>query len=608
MPRVIASIKGRGDYRPTSANRIRGRGDYFGDILGGLGSKIGNTIQGTFRDITGFGDYRTHGPKSNSLSKLVARAADTSSHNLGSSEPSQNPFVMGAMSVKFGGKAPRIQHREFITNIAVPDSGDAFSTTAFSIQPGLSGPNSLFPWGSSVFGNFENYRMHGLVLEYATTSSNFSSSSALGSVSMSTVYDAEAPILTTLAAVNNNEFTTTAPPCSSFYHPVECAPSQGATDVKFIRKSNTVVSGTDSRFDDVGVFQISLDGISAPPGTVIGQLWASYDIEVLKAVLPDLHLGTTGQWTFSDLTDWNAMFFNPVANPSNSLPAILSPSNDILRVTLPKGYNGNFLLTVSWTIAAASPLPEGSSRSVYVSSLGSDVSQVALFPDASGGFTATQKSLNDQYQGTLSIAISTIAENVSQNFVEFVLASYGGHSFQGVSTTLLIVPLDNDVVGSGAQVARLLRRNPGLAQLASMLSLNLPSATTAMPSGPNGCQYRQGTDHHTAQAAVAASSVVKTNNTPVVGPALSHPLVQRMKTLLTQGDYVDDKWVDVGASNALDPTSRMNRQPLSCDDPPTALRNSLALNQLHANSIAAAEESLAAAIRSATSPSATLYR
>jgi len=75
---VIKEIVGHGDYRPTTFKRIRGRGDYLGDLFGGLGQKAGNFLQGKFRDITGFGDYRSHGAKKNSLQQMVSRAADTS--------------------------------------------------------------------------------------------------------------------------------------------------------------------------------------------------------------------------------------------------------------------------------------------------------------------------------------------------------------------------------------------------------------------------------------------------------------------------------------------------------------------------------------------------
>lgn len=463
---IITTIKGRGDYRPTSFTRIRGRGDYFGDLLGGVGMKLGNAAQGIFRDITGFGTYRTHGPKLNSISQMTSRAAETSAQNLGLNGPSENPFVMGAMSVKFAGKAPRIQHREFISDVVVPASGSSFHTTAYSIQPGLSGPGSLFPWGSSVFGNFENYIMHGLVLEYATTSSNFSSNSALGAVSMSTIYDAEATPLATIRAVNNNEFTTSAPPSASFYHPVECNPAVGATNVKYIRKSNGA-TGADSRFDDVGLFQLSLDGISAPPGTVIGQLWASYDIEVLKAVLPDLHLGTTAAWDFALSSGVTDLFKHPTPNPANSLPATINPTpiGNVLDIQLPDGYNGNYLLVV------ASAMADGQTATSWTFGLngsGTDVADLNLLPTGFATSGKAQYTLASQSEAVFLYAFSTIAETTSQNTIQIFTSAAG--STGGVRTTMFIIPLDNDVTSSSSFLEKLLKSNRRLGQLAALLA------------------------------------------------------------------------------------------------------------------------------------------
>lgn len=585
---IITTIKGRGDYRPTSFTRIRGRGDYFGDLLGGVGMKLGNAAQGLFRDITGFGTYRTHGPKLNSISQMVTRAADTSAQNLGLKGPSENPFVMGAMSVKFAGKAPRIQHREFITDVVVPASGSSFHTTAYSIQPGLSGPGSLFPWGSSVFGNFENYIMHGLVLEYATTSSNFSSTSALGAVSMSTIYDAEASPLTTIRAVNNNEFTTSAPPSASFYHPVECNPAVGATNVKYIRKSNGA-TGADSRFDDVGLFQLSLDGISAPPGTVIGQLWASYDIEVLKAVLPDLHLGTTAVWDFALSTGATDLFKSPTPNPANSLPATIapSPSGNLVDVQLPDGYNGNYILVI---ISAMDDGQTALSWTLGLNGSGSDVADLTIFPNGFGTSTTAQFTLASQNEAVFFYAFSTIAENPSENNIQVYTSA--ASSTGGGRTSMFILPLDNDVSSSSAYLDKLLKSNRRLGQLAALLAaqpslgarLGLVGPSSVPPPPPTLFPQR-------APLRIVA-------DTPAyVGPASAAPLAHRDVLAIRGGAPVppqdtDDHWVSLPRNSLALGSPELKTPPNSGATPPpqsvaeaeTALANAIRAAAIRANS------------------------
>lgn len=566
--KVTTTITGRGDYRPTSFTRIRGRGDYFGDLLGGLGQKLGNAAQGAFRDLTGFGDYRSHGPKLNSISQMVTRAADTASQNFGTAGPSENPFVMGAMSVKFSGKAPRIQHREFISDVIVPASGPAFSTTAYNIQPGLSGIGTLFPWGSSVFGNFENYILHGMVLEYSTTSSNFSASSALGTVSMSTVYDAESPILANLKAVNNNEFTTSAPPCSSFYHPIECSPKSGATNVKFVRKSNVSLD-TDTRFDDVGIFQISLDGISAPVGTAIGQLWASYDIEVLKAVLPDIHVGTTGSWTFPLSNGSDGAFTTAVPHAANSLPATLVSSNNgnNLAVQMPSGYNGNYLMLVTGVADNGAVL--SSDSYIYPQASGTDITPVALFPTDTTATTEflSMHATSSQPQYAYAFAFSTIAENASENDVQ--IAWLNGGASKGFRSTLLIVPLDNDVSDTNTFLAQLLRKQPGLARVAALLAQQSQSSSSL----PNTL-FPSPAKQVTRASAVPASMAVP-------------PRVAQLREGEQGSDNTEDHWVRLPQSS-----------PLLGRSEPTTPPNS-AQPSSPAQSIAQAESALAAAVRAA---------
>jgi hypothetical protein len=579
---VVTTIKGRGDYRPTSFTRIRGRGDYLGDLLGGVGSKLGNAAQGMFRDITGFGTYRTHGPKLNSISQMVSRAADTSAQNLGTAGPSENPFVMGAMSVKFAGKAPRIQHREFISDVVVPSSGSSFHTTAYSIQPGLSGPSSLFPWGSSVFGNFENYIMHGLVLEYVTTSSNFSSSSALGSVSMSTVYDAEASPLANIKAVNNNEFTTSAPPSSSFYHPVECNPKVGATNVKYIRKSNGA-SGADSRFDDVGLFQISFDGLSAPPGTVIGQLWASYDIEVLKAVLPDLHLGTTAAWDFALSAGITDLFLLPTPNGANSLPATVqpSPTGNTLTVQMPEGYNGSFMVVLAVALA------DGQSAvglNVGLNSSGSDLTDLLLFPTGFGTHESSQFTLSSANNAVYLYAFSTIAESTADN--HFQLFSSATSTTGGARSSLAILPLDNDVSDSSSFLSKLLKGNPRLAQVAALLASHPEVSTRYGFVGPNGARPPPPTLYPQRKpltiAVESPTYVGPASAAPPVHPRVAGARCQAQTALVD----IEDLWVNL-PRNSLAPGNA---------EPPTPPNTSGASP---VQTIAQAEQALAVAIQAA---------
>jgi len=66
-------------------------------------------------------------------------------------------------------------------------------------------------------------------------------------------------------------------------HPVECASRLNALSNMYVR-SGSVPAGADQRFYDLGNFQIATVGMQA--GAVIGELWCSYNVKLLKPKLP----------------------------------------------------------------------------------------------------------------------------------------------------------------------------------------------------------------------------------------------------------------------------------------------------------------------------------
>lgn len=590
-PRGAAKLAGSGDYRPTSQNRIRGRGDYFGDLLGGLGQKAGNWAQSKLSSLFGFGDYRTSGPKSNSLSKMVHRAAETRSENQSGSSPSQNPFVMGAMSVQFAGGPPRIQHREYIGAVYATGSS-SFSTTAYRIQPGLRGTTALMPWGCSVAGCFQMYELHGMVLEYVSTSSNYSATSALGSISLSTVYDAEKPPLATLLEVNNNEYTTSANPSVSFYHPVECAKGDAPTAVRYVRTSNSVASSTDERLDDVGIFQVSLNGLVATAGTQVGELWCSYDITFLKAALPDLHAGTTAVFTcLSSPAMVNLLkegYLSP--NPQNSLPVVVTRPLGLppgaARFNFPTNYNGNYQLTAIVTQDGMN-----GSANMQVVGVGSDISPITLIPQIIAGSASTVniiESLGINFSTlpgttvanmmTFTQLFSTIAENPEQNFID-LLVDGGSTTGSSSSIIVLISPLDNDVMSESALLEKKMSKDPQFRAMINAMrsqtwtNLSPPPlvGSTSSPPGPlsssawaghncsplpraPGCASMASSPVHCAAASSSPASAVPASmsppssgvrdnaDLPEEGPTIPNPSVARVRREIS-AEYEEDRWV-----------------------------------------------------------------
>lgn len=223
-----------------------------------LGGKIGHLVE----KITGFGDYKV---EYNTLLK-------------GGMSP---PQVVNSVST--GGFI--VRHREYITDIPATTG---FFVQSFLIQPGLP---SSFPWLSQIANSFDQYRLRGMLYEFKSTSSDAllsaSTSTALGSVTMSTDYDVADPVPGDKATLLNNEFASSDKPSCSFIHPIECKKSRSALGLFFTRGVLAVPTGFDQRLFDFARFNIATVGMQANGG-ILGELWVTYEIEFFKQqIAPD---------------------------------------------------------------------------------------------------------------------------------------------------------------------------------------------------------------------------------------------------------------------------------------------------------------------------------
>lgn len=233
---------------PKRKSRLPG-GDSFGSKLGSL---IGNGAQSLIKTITGFGDYKIE----------------------------NNTLMDGGMSPPQIINATRnngviLRHREYIGDVI---ASTTFANTIYNINPGLSG---TFPYLAQVAAAFEMYKMRGLVFEYKSTSSDSvlssNTSSALGVVAMATQYNSVANSFTSLLQLENHEFANASKPSCDFVHPVECKRSEIALAEQYVR-TGAPPSNADLRLYDVGVLNVAVSGSQASGG-VLGQLWATYEIE-----------------------------------------------------------------------------------------------------------------------------------------------------------------------------------------------------------------------------------------------------------------------------------------------------------------------------------------
>lgn len=216
--------------------------------------------------------------------KAIARITGVGDYQVRSNSIETNGGTIAGEVPHFGkeNNSTRVRHREFIKDIAVPANPAAFSNTTYVINPANA---ELFPWLSKFAENYQQYRIHGMVLIFKTTTSDYSASGGMGKVAMATNYNVRDSAYANMIELENAEFSVSGKPSMSRVHPIECAANNGLPLVRYIRDLQYDASGGDDRLYDAGKFQFATQGLPGTTGTIIGELWMSYDIEFYKPII-----------------------------------------------------------------------------------------------------------------------------------------------------------------------------------------------------------------------------------------------------------------------------------------------------------------------------------
>jgi len=368
-------VTGKGGYKDWAGTAIRGAGALVGGAAGyygggpwaaAKGAMLGSGVGGFLSSLVGLGDY-ARPIKKNSLLGLRPGGRSTDS--------GMAPIMSNVPNCTI------VTHREFIGNIT---GSTSFNLQSYAINPGLS---STFPWLAPIARNYQQHRWLGLIFQYKTTSvdSLNSSNTALGTVILATDYNAASPDFINKQAMQNTEYVTSVKPSASVLHPVECAPLETTVDVLYTR-SGSVPPNEDIRLYDIGKFQLATEGQQAGV-TVVGELWASYQIELLKPVVSSGGLSTESAHYVMDKT------FDSTHSLGTTMPFVDPNSQgklteDTIGITFgttdtafdtiifPPNASGDYLCVLTWRGAATASLkcpgvsiPDGYVGQVFVKQL-----------------------------------------------------------------------------------------------------------------------------------------------------------------------------------------------------------------------------------------------
>jgi len=294
---IVKKITGNGDYKVKDLVRgvknmavaaVRGAksgarallknesvGNMISEGIGTLSDRFvpgsHNTVAGLskllMRRVRGKGDYDLGGdPISNSLFK---RAPETGSSGNALMPPKfENSRSAGGVCVV---------HREFAMNLVVPEIRQAFSTFTLGLNPGNA---TIFPWLSNIATDFQLFRFKGVVIEFVSFTSPMNLQPAMGYIMMSGVYNVlQAPYENSVELENSAEAIVFRPDRSAMYG-MECKDTNYR---KYFVLQPTAQIIDDALYTPFNI-QIATEGLpdTFQPGSVLGQIWISYEIEFFE--------------------------------------------------------------------------------------------------------------------------------------------------------------------------------------------------------------------------------------------------------------------------------------------------------------------------------------
>jgi len=236
-------------------------GGAVGSLIGmpGGGSSAGTSLGAALSRWLGSGDYSVN---NNTVLNRTLRGSD--------SIPAMHK----------DGQTVVVRHKEFVTEVRSSTSFKVLNS--YELNPGR---HETFPWLAAIAGNFQEYKIRGLVWHYVPTSGTAVSgtNAALGSVMLQTSYRANDTAPTTKAEFLNEYWSSEAVPSDAFAHPIECDPKENPFNIQYVR-SDKVPDGDSILMYDLGVTHLAVSGQQVND-VVLGDLWCTYEVELKKPIV-----------------------------------------------------------------------------------------------------------------------------------------------------------------------------------------------------------------------------------------------------------------------------------------------------------------------------------
>lgn len=208
-----------------------------------------------------------------------------------------------------------VSHDEYVGDV-ITDTNNEFAYDYYNINPGNS---ILFPWLSVIASRFESYRFS----RFEATYRGMTSTSVGGAVILSVDYDPEEGDTgqQTKQTLLQNEGSLDGTPWTTFTHRSSLSNLRRLGPYRFVQNAD---QETPSRTDSAGVLYVATTPMVVSPGTDIGDLWISYEVEFITPVIV-LPVALNAP-QYQHLTGYAVNGTNDALSPLNSLYGTFMPS------------------------------------------------------------------------------------------------------------------------------------------------------------------------------------------------------------------------------------------------------------------------------------------
>lgn len=203
----------------------------------------------------------------------------------------------------------RVKHREYIGDVITAGTANTLIIQKYSINPGLQ---QVCPWLCTIAQNYQCWKPEGMIFQFVSTSSEFSSATtnALGTIFIACDYNVNDNAPQDKGEILQMAYSAQGKITDDMVHGIECATGDASILNYYVRSGP--VNSTDSlKFYDIGNLYVATTGVNGT-NVNIGSLYITYDIVFRKEQLFQGLIGDGLLWDkyyFSNYTPTNGAPF-----------------------------------------------------------------------------------------------------------------------------------------------------------------------------------------------------------------------------------------------------------------------------------------------------------